>query len=47
MLKATSGITTARASQYLQQLSKHFAHKTTVEYTETDSVATIRRAPRA
>ncbi len=47
MLKATSGFTTDRASQYLQQMSKHFAHKTTVEYTETDSVATIGRAPRA
>lgn len=41
MLKATSSFTTERASQYLQQLSKHFAHKTTVEYTETDSVAVI------
>ncbi len=41
MLKATSGFTTERASQYLQQMSKHFAHKTAVEYTETDSVASI------
>ncbi|NRP23026.1 hypothetical protein LPJGGPFB_06288 [Ensifer adhaerens] len=41
MLKATSGFATERASQYLQQMSKHFAHKTSVEYTEVDSVAAI------
>ncbi|HEV7309035.1 DUF2218 domain-containing protein [Ensifer sp.] len=38
MGKAESGFTTERASRYLQQMSKHFAHKVTVEYSETDSV---------
>ncbi|OCP05503.1 MULTISPECIES: DUF2218 domain-containing protein [unclassified Ensifer] len=41
MLKAVSGFTTDRASRYLQQMSKHFAHKTAVEYNETDSVVTL------
>lgn len=41
MPKASSGFTTERASRYLQQMSKHFAHKVAVEYTETDAVAAM------
>jgi uncharacterized protein len=41
MLRTTSGFNSERASRYLQQMSKHFAHKVTVEYNETDSVAAM------
>ncbi|MDD7973066.1 DUF2218 domain-containing protein [Roseinatronobacter alkalisoli] len=38
---ATGRFPTAKASAYLQQLSKHFAHKIPVEFDETTSRITL------
>lgn len=37
MLESTARFETENGSKYLQQLCKHFAHKVTVDYTETDA----------
>ncbi len=41
MLKATSQFETERASRYLVQMAKHFAHKVEVTWNETDARATL------
>ena len=41
MLKATSQFETERASRYLVQMSKHFAHKIEVTWDETDAHAAL------
>lgn len=39
MLTSTSRVETARASRYLTQLCKHFAHKVPAEWTEREGTA--------
>ena len=41
MTSQTATLTTERASTYLQQLCKHFAHKVEVEFTPTDGRVTL------
>lgn len=37
MIRSSAKVSTANASRYLQQLSKHWAHKFDVTYSETQS----------
>lgn len=41
MIAATTEVRTEKASRYLQQLCKHFAHKVEAEFTETEGVARL------
>tara|TARA_R110000868_G_scaffold691_24_gene5027 strand:- start:1600 stop:1884 length:285 start_codon:yes stop_codon:yes gene_type:complete len=41
MTSQTATLTTERASTYLQQLCKHFAHKVEVEFTPTEGTITL------
>lgn len=42
MARTTGRLVTLKSSQYLQQLCKHFAHKTAVSYTETTGSVALR-----
>lgn len=45
MYVTTARYPTAHASKYLQQLCKHFAHKTEVEYDETKGHCALEAGP--
>jgi hypothetical protein len=45
MIRSTGTLTSARASQYLQQLCKHFAHKTEVVFDAHQGQIALRTGP--
>ncbi|CUH74872.1 hypothetical protein TRM7557_00120 [Tritonibacter multivorans] len=45
MLRDTGTFQTPKASQYLQQLCKHFGHKVKAEFTETNGTVALGTGP--